>query len=460
MEYRDPVRESKIQLERQTKVDNKLKSVEELRSTSFNLVSHEGPPRKYDLLLKQRNEEFHTYKHLPRNYHMLTNLPHTVHAKTATQYNEETSLAQYKETFKNSRLNQHYNRIKANPKDREYNIVSNDFYENPEERKHQEYEKLRNHVLKKWKESHNYDPIKGVYYSPGREDIYQEQKKVLNEIYGKSKDLGIPPSIVYAEGQSYNVINHEPYDETKLTVSMTSLNRSLNRMNKTSKEMKIIEENEIKKEKQDSLHANRVSFKRWETELNRGYNPIKNEVVTAPYLPVPSSPSTMWERLSSLSPSASLSASSLVLGGNIQDQNNNRRAATSMKNSRVIDQFPMNNSEASYGKQLPPLSGAGGGVGTARDEEGRTSRVNTTRDRGAVVPPTNRAQTAVGTEKINSRGNETGMKPMTSSSSVPKLDLSKTDYGEPVAYKEPTAGPPGLAIPMVRTGGGLSQYSH
>jgi hypothetical protein len=452
MEYRDPVRESKVQQEKQTKLQNKLKSVEELRSLSYNLVSHEGPPRKYDLLLKQRNEEFHTYKHQPRNYHPLTNLPHPVHAKTTTNYNEEDTLAQYKETFKNSRLNQHYDRIKKNPKDREYNIVSNDFYENPEERKHQEYEKLRNHVLKKWKESHNYDPIKGVYYSPGREDIYQEQKKVLNEIYGKSKDLGIPPSIVYAEGNSYNMITHEPYDETKLTVSMTSLNRSLNRMNKTVKEMKIIEENEIKKEKQDSLHANRVSFKRWETELNRGYNPIKNEVVTAPYLPVPSSPSTMWERLSSLSPSASLSASSLVLG-NPQDANN-RRAVTSMKNNRVVDQFPMNNSEASYGKQLPPL---GAGAGTGREEEGRTSRVNTTRDKAS---PINRAQTAIGAGKAYSRGNEAGMKPTTSSSSVPKLDLSKTDYGEPVAYKEPIGGPPGLAIPMVRTGGGLSQYSH
>jgi hypothetical protein len=44
-----------------------------------------------------------------------------------------------------------------------------------------------------------------------------------------------------------------------------------------------------------------------------------------------------------------------------------------------------------------------------------------------------------------------------SSNSVPKLDSTKTDFGEPVSYQV-SKGPPGLSIPIVRTGG-QSQYS-
>jgi hypothetical protein len=61
----------------------------------------------------------------------------------------------------------------------------------------EEYSKLKSHVLKKFWDTHDYDPIKGQYYSDGKEELYREQKSILSEVYGKSKHLSIPPSSLY-----------------------------------------------------------------------------------------------------------------------------------------------------------------------------------------------------------------------------------------------------------------------
>jgi hypothetical protein len=81
-------------------------------------------------------------------------------------------------------------------------------------------------------------------------------------------------------------------------VTSTSANRALNQMNKLDKVAAIIEEQIKPKEKADALHLNGVKFNRWEQEKVRGYNFVKNDVVTNHLKPLPPRPQTMWDRLS------------------------------------------------------------------------------------------------------------------------------------------------------------------
>jgi hypothetical protein len=450
MEFRDPARESAVQEARRQQLEKKKNATDELRKSSLNIINNEGPRRKYDEQLKQRLDDYASNKHQIRKHHMLTNLPHTVHAKAPVHYNEEASLKELAASYKDSRLNMHHEHLRSLGHPRDFNIISNDYYVNPEQRKMEEYSKLKSHVLKKFWDTHDYDPIKGQYYSDGKEELYREQKSILSEVYGKSKQLSIPPSIQFAESSSYNIINQELYDYDKLLVTSTSANRALNRMNKLDKEAAIIEDQTKLKEKADALHLNRVKFNRWEQEMDRGYNFVKNEVVTNPLKPLPPRPQTMWDRLSTT--------------------DNNTRSSRNNPQSRIVDQFPEN----------PSGFGGGGGGNNNQNESFNSTRIRNlsgkTSENGENFNNTttgnhknnynkneiqenreyqsHRAKTSMLSSRPSAREND---KPL-SSNSVPKLDLTKTDFGEPVSYQEVNKGPSGLSIPIVRTGG-LSQYS-
>lgn len=435
MAYRDPNREAIVQEEKQKKLENKKNTVEEFRRSTFNILSHEGPPRKYDQLLKIRNEEYENNKNSKRSYNLLTNLPHTSHLKTSLYYNEDYILKEHADLYKNSRLAKHNEHLKTLGKEREFNIISNDFYDNPEERKSQDYAQLKKHVLKKFWETHDYDPVKGVYYSPEKEELYQQQKQILNEVYGKSKELTIPPSIQYAESSAYNIINHDVKDDFKLTIATTSDQRSINRKNRLTKELKMIEKGEEKKSNDDERHMKRISFKRWETEIDRGYNAIKNEVVKNPPNPIPTRPATMWERLTT---------------DTLSNQNNVRDG----QNGKFVNQFPSRgvtagvNSTTNSGR-VRNLAG----TSSVNDEPSQTKNYG-----GGEKTYAQSARSEILSQWTDRSGNASTVIKKPNSGSIPKLDLTKAETGESVFYQEPPKGPPGLSVPIVRTGGNLSQY--
>ena len=60
-----------------------------MRNT-FNIVNHEGPPRKIDLMPRVTKE-----MKASRSYNMLTNSPHSAHDATPTLYDEEYALAKF-----------------------------------------------------------------------------------------------------------------------------------------------------------------------------------------------------------------------------------------------------------------------------------------------------------------------------------------------------------------------------
>mmetsp|Transcript_19785 Transcript_19785/g.27201 ORF Transcript_19785/g.27201 Transcript_19785/m.27201 type:complete len:258 (+) Transcript_19785:660-1433(+) len=110
--------------------------------------------------------------------------------------------------------------------------------------------------------------------------------------------------MLYSEGNSYNILNHSIYDDQKLKATRTVQDQALNRMKVLQVESRIKDEREMKAEEDDHKKLNKVSYKRWENQIDRGYNMVTNipDSVSGAYTqPLPTRPTSMWSRLNSTS---------------------------------------------------------------------------------------------------------------------------------------------------------------
>lgn len=409
MSFRDPSREEMYQTLKEENLKKKVSSAYSTINNRFNIINHNGPPRKLDQKLNDRNE----MKKSIRDYNILTNLRHKDHEMASAIYNEEYILQKSKRDFK---WTKNFKGISRN-----FDILSNEFINEPEKMKKEEYESLKKHVLKKYWETHDYDPIRGKYYDPIKEKKFRSQREMIKSIHGVSTKLNLPPSIKFSEGKMYNIINHNEVadnfnsaDEQEMKTSITTMNKSTKGF-KTKETENRIRENGIRvRDLSESRKMNKISFKRWESEIDRGYDLIKNEVIKKPNLPIPKRPQTMWAKLS--------------MGEN--DRSN------LLQNPFDSDEILYRNVSSSRSMEKPRNLSFG-------DEYENTYAPNpqaSFSERSSISKIDDQMSSS---RIINSERNK-----------VPSLDLSKTNYGENVSYKEPSeAVPKGLPVKMIRTGG-------
>ena len=439
MQYTDSKREEQYQTAKIERIGTIGLRTQEVRKKTFNIVSHEGPARKnIDLITNTSSRSG-----IPsRRYHILNNLNLEDHKTFPILCNENLIWDKIKESS-----------IIPIPegKNREFNIVSNKFYKNDEDRRREEYERTKEHVLEKYWESHDYNPIKAKYYDVNKEQKYQEQRHILEEVQGTALSLKIPPSIQYSEGNSYNILNNSVYDESKLKATRTVQDQALNRMKVLKVEGSIKSERESKAELDEARRMNKISFKRWENQVNRGYNMVTNVLDTesgAYTLPAPVRPLTMWSKLNgnnsgqgrlttapvggyrnlSGAPNGfqpSLSMESLEKSGRDNDITRKQKGDEGFNNYSLRNRTP-NLSSTAQDEAISPLQSFRSAAASST-----SARMNTGNRRSG-----------------NNSGREFGL---------PSLDLSKAEQPEKVTYNEPLAAPNHLAIPMVRTGG-LSAY--
>lgn len=485
MKFRDPQREQVIEDKQLQKESNKRDAVEDLRKKTFNLINHEGPPRKIDLMQRPTKEML-----APRSYNYLTNLSHRQHDQAPTLFDEQFYLTNLQSSINRSKLERGKTTV---GRSREFNIVSNQFFEHPEQKKQEEYEKMKSHVLKKYWETHDYDMVKGQYYSGEKEEMYQTQRKIVGEVQGKFQETRIPPSILYSDGQSYNILTHDVYDDDRLEANMTMATRKLNRMKKREVEAGQRAKGEDQYLQGEVLRMNRIKYTRWQTEMDRGYNPIKNEVVNDPPSPLPDRPVTMWSRLATSQEGNELHHSN--------NNNNNQnelgysqryhhkypalfnKNATLLPGENATKMTKQNYNQFDNYKGFEATEGGNNATSRIRNLSGNGPRyVHSGGDGGVSVPLENIQNQAshnhfpsartggfgntqpnsgrslheasqLSTRRETEREGMGMMSKRENSKSVPNLDLGKAEYGEPVTYKVPDKAPPGFAVSMVRTGG-------
>jgi len=295
---------------------------------------------------------------------------------------------------------------------------------------------MKEHVLYKYWATHDFDMIKGHYYSDEKERTYNEQNRILQEVQGRSLERTLPPSVEYSDGHSYNILNHDVYDESRLKATMTMADRSLNRIKKTEIEKAQKAVGEVKGDIAERRRMARIGYQKYETQLSKGFNFITNEKSPDRPQAIPPRPTTMWARIS-IDNNNSSDAGSVSRGGGLGIAESNNTLSSNNNSSN-------NNSSNNGGVGSKPLTTASGH--RIRNLSGVGEPYVTARASGYEPLPTmvqSSSANAVGMSRINSRGDH-----------VPALDIAKADFGQPVSYIEPTHKvPSGAAIPIVRTGG-------
>jgi len=286
MKWRNPEKEQALVNKKKEQMDLKLKTVNEMRSSKFNFLSHEGPPRQRDLWnLPPASLPFGG-----RERHLISGLSLDGHKKCPTLYDDDYCLQNQKPK---ARLQKPENR-------REFDVTTNRFIKNNEERKKEEYQQMKDHVIKKYWKTHDYDIIKGEFCDPNKESNFLQTREIVSQVQGKSQLARLPPSVLFSDGNTYNILNHEVIDQQRLNTSNELLIREQNRCKGLQVQAKQQEIGQKIYDRNEERRMNRIKFNRWEKQIERGYDFIKNN--NEVYEPVPTRPPTVWDRVQAPTP--------------------------------------------------------------------------------------------------------------------------------------------------------------
>lgn len=426
MRYRDSAAEKNYNDKKASKMQAILERSTNSVATKLNIITNEGPPRSvvYDNTTKQDP---------PNRINLLSNLMNKDHIKAPILY-DQTYVDRKFQPRSVVELN------KRVPRRREFNIVSNNFYQNDAEKVAAEQEAIREEVTRKYWETHGYNAVVGQFYSDVDEERYAAQREANKLVQGKSQESRIPPSVLYSEGKSYNIVNHEVVDDEKLKTTMLANTRALNKVKKVREKQKQLAEaasaaDTLNKERK----MNRIRFNKWEQQVDRGYNAVFNTLIdlTNPVdaqkvMPYPRRPQTVWDQV---------------------QQKINKEV------SRAASSGPkdLSGGDGGSGSDVVRSSDSGGGLASdatlAVSIPGSiTSQWRSTSSRIVVSGGASaRAVTAAGGSG-NDTQRSTARAMIARDHSVPRLDMTQVEPPMPVAYSD-RGGPPGAPIAMIRTGG-------
>lgn len=270
-----------------------LQRYETLKKTSFNIVSHESPPRLMDsmaphLLTKQPlgQREWHLFSHLRQDRH--TTCPILYDA----QYMNAHAVPKSGVPLSENRS--------SNP--RTFNIINNRFSRNHDEQVRGEYNVMKEVMVKKYWATHKMDLIRGEHYSDAEEEACRSRERDAALTHGQAFMSTLPQSFKYSEGNSYNILTTAVKDAELIKVALQRESRKNNRLTKfkhVAGQQRAAGEAEYANWEQRKLA--RVSFKRWEGELDRGYDFVKPAVQLDPTQtrePLPQRDPCLWKRVS------------------------------------------------------------------------------------------------------------------------------------------------------------------
>lgn len=298
MTFRSQDRESSFQ-STITQNDDMIRTrAMEHKSRTFNPINHEGPPRLADLRPIPPKQS-----KLIRSYDFLSNLTHESHENSPFFFSDDYHIENHS---KHAAKHASKVSLKGDPRQLPYNIINNRYKENHSEKFLQENQQLNQRLLDLYMKRNEYNIINQQFSSE-----LNEKKHLMNEMNETRSKMrlksNLPPSLSISEGNLYNIINNEmksshdnQVTEQTCFASQAIVERSLNRVRKH----KIMEEKQIQLGDQiayenEKRSIGRINYERWRQQMERGYDMIKGDTVSASSVPspVPSAPLTSWNRL-------------------------------------------------------------------------------------------------------------------------------------------------------------------
>jgi hypothetical protein len=372
MKYRDDNKEAEFQktMSSRTKV-----KVDKMAGQQFNIITHQGH--------KPKAAPAERIIRGTRSYNLLSHYPTRFHKTAPVEFDEGYYLAVSRPVKDEANAPVH--------RGREFNVLSNKYNTNHEERALRDHEAVQEHMREIYWRTHIFDPVRGEMYDEEKDNALREAdaKKIAAKMK-RQQDM-LPPRYQSAEGKTYNIVSQQITNPTKFsTIQDKSLHRYKGReeilMNTTMRSMEKMKMEEERK-------LNRISFERYKETIDRGYDFVFADAKLS-LKPLPQRPGTVWDRMPERSASSS---------------RHRDLSGTALSPAKSAS-----NLYASSSSSPEPFASSG--------------RLQT-RD----------VQSATATTR--------------SSAPVPALDMTRAHAGTPVSYQEPVGGAPGQPVPMVRTGG-------
>jgi hypothetical protein len=172
VQYRDPVKEDTFSKTLASTIDRKTKKIP---ADKFNIITHQGKARS--------GAPFDRNLRGTRDFNILSHF--------ATKFHEAAPL-QYDEYFAEACKRPTIVRDPSLFRGREFNILSNKFLTNHDQKTTQSHENMLNELREKYWRTHGYDPLKGVMYSEEKEQNLKKTEKMEVEKARNCQDRMLP----------------------------------------------------------------------------------------------------------------------------------------------------------------------------------------------------------------------------------------------------------------------------
>ena len=267
----------------------------ELKSNRFDVINHNGPPRKPIPSKKNVNGR------VDRNWRLLSLVGEEDHKSLSIFYDE--SIHDKQRQLNNSMSVPSIDNAALR---RPFNILSNSYVDNDDLVREQESESLREHIKEKYWQTHNFDPIHSQYFDYKKEQEMKDKERKLVQSKERRKLASLTPSILSSEGVNYNIIIQEDWanksDLIKPNLSMVKKERLLNRL-KHSED--IISDQKYRGDLTHTIKDNRsiqrINHARWSTQLNREFDIVNNQIKDHSYQPYVPAPVSIWDKVTTTS---------------------------------------------------------------------------------------------------------------------------------------------------------------
>lgn len=185
---------------------------------------------------------------------------------------------------------------------RDYNMISNKYLQDHEDKNRSDAHTAKQQAAQKFWKTHTYNPIAASFYSPRKEESFQEQREIQKKEHGKDNVEKLPETYKYSEGRLYNILNKEIIDKDKFSKMSTIGNRSINNKNARKVEDKIRQENQKLDDLYGTRSLNRISYTRHEEQYKLGFDVITQQPYkgrnSKPINPVRAQPKPpVWKKL-------------------------------------------------------------------------------------------------------------------------------------------------------------------
>ena len=270
-----------------------LERLETIKKTQFNIVSHQGGPTQTSSLNHSNSSSSSSSnsKSPSRGYHLFSHLPPKEHVECPMQYNEK-----YMTTHAHAKTRAYEPQRGRIP--REFDLISNNFCTNHEERVREEHETMKEAMVKKYWATHKFDVLRQEYYDDAAEEAHVQMQQLATQTHGKDQVARLPKSTKYSEGRAYDILNHEVKDADLIKIALRKGDLERNRLTKFKKlPEQQTAQGVAEFDRWAERKLNRVSFKRWESEAERGFDFVLTTKNKEGREPLPKRPPSVWKRI-------------------------------------------------------------------------------------------------------------------------------------------------------------------